>query len=81
MPKSKFLKIFALLEMLSATIFLALAVIFFLSKDSLGGDIMIPAIFGFIGICSLVASPILMKMASKQEITETEKGKLKYDRK
>ena len=50
MPKSKFLKIFALLEMLSATIFLALALIFFISHDSMGGDVMIPAIFGFIGV-------------------------------
>jgi preprotein translocase subunit SecF len=56
-----------MLEMLSATIFLALAVIFFLSKDMLGGEIMIPAIFGFIGICSLIAAPILMKMANKQD--------------
>lgn len=70
MPKSKFLKIFAMLEMLSATIFLALALIFFLSKDSLGGDLMIPAIFGFIGICSLIASPVLMKFANKSELTE-----------
>ncbi len=74
MPKSKFLKIFAMLEMLSATIFLALAVIFFLSKETLGGDIMIPAIFGFIGICSLVASPLLMKMANRQEKAEIEMG-------
>lgn len=70
MPKSKFLKLFAMLEMLSATIFLALAVIFFLSKDTLGGDLMIPAIFGFIGICSLIASPILMKFAKKAEEIE-----------
>lgn len=74
MPKSKFLKIFAIIEMLSATIFLALAVIFFLSKETLGGDIMIPAIFGFIGICSLVASPLLMKMANRQEKAEIEMG-------
>ena len=67
MPKSKFLKLFAMLEMLSATIFLALALIFFLSKDMLGGEIMIPAIFGFIGICSLIAAPILMKMAKRQD--------------
>ncbi|MEO8512636.1 MAG: hypothetical protein ABI543_03680 [Ignavibacteria bacterium] len=67
MPKSKFLKLFALLEMLSATIFLALALIFFLSKDTLGGDLMIPAIFGFIGICSLIAAPVLMKLAKRQD--------------
>ena len=59
MPKSKFLKIFALLEMLSATIFLALALIFFISRDSMGGDVMIPAIFGFIGVCSFIAAPLL----------------------
>jgi len=39
MPKSKFLKIFALLEMFSATVFLALALIFFISRDTLGGSI------------------------------------------
>ncbi len=70
MPKSKFLKLFAQLEMLSATIFLALAVIFFLSKDTLGGDLMIPAIFGFIGICSLIAAPLLMKFAKRTEEIE-----------
>ncbi len=70
MPKSKFLKLFAILEMLSATIFLALAVIFFLSKDMLDGEIMIPSIFGFIGICSLIAAPLLMKFAKKAEEIE-----------
>ncbi len=72
MPKSKFLKLFALLEMLSATIFLALAVIFFLSKDTLGGDLVIPIIFGFIGVCSIIAAPLLMKFAKRSE--EIEKG-------
>lgn len=70
MPKSKFLKIFALLEMLSATIFLALALIFFISRDSMGGDLIIPSIFGFIGVCSFIAAPILMKFAKKEELTE-----------
>ncbi|NOS86201.1 MAG: hypothetical protein HOP31_13745 [Ignavibacteria bacterium] len=71
MPKSKFLKIFALLEMLSATIFLALALIFFISRDSMGGDVMIPAIFGFIGVCSFIAAPLLMKFAKKAELIES----------
>lgn len=70
MPKSKFLKLFALIEMFSATIFLALALIFFLSRDSMGGDVMIPAIFGFIGICSFIAAPLLMKFAKKAEVIE-----------
>ncbi|HMQ80219.1 MAG TPA: hypothetical protein PKE39_10385 [Ignavibacteria bacterium] len=70
MPKSKFLKIFALIEMLSATIFLALALIFFLSRDSMGGDVMIAAIFGFIGVCSFIAAPLLMKFAKKAEAEE-----------
>lgn len=70
MPKSKFLKIFALLEMLSATIFLALALIFFISRDSMGGDVIIPSIFGFIGVCSFIAAPILMKFAKKAELAE-----------
>ena len=70
MPKSKFLKIFAMLEMLSATIFLALAVIFFLSKDALGGSLVIPIVFGFIGICALAAAPLLMKFARKAEEIE-----------
>ena len=71
MPKSKFLKIFALLEMLSATIFLALALIFFLSRESMGGDVMIPAIFGFIGVCSFIAAPLLMKFPKKAELIES----------
>jgi len=70
MPKSKFLKIFALLEMLSATIFLALALIFFLSRESMGGDVIIPSIFGFIGVCSFIAAPVLMKFAKKAEEAE-----------
>ncbi len=70
MPKSKFLKIFALLEMFSATIFLALALIFFLSRESMGGDVIIPSIFGFIGVCSFIAAPVLMKFAKKAEEAE-----------
>lgn len=59
-----------MLEMLSATVFLSLALIFYLSKDTLGGDIKIPAIFGFIGICSLIAAPVLQKFAKKSEFAE-----------
>lgn len=70
MPKSKFLKLFAIIEMLTATVFLALALIFFLSKDALGGDIVIPIIFAFIGICAFIAAPLLMKFAKKAENTE-----------
>lgn len=70
MPKSKFLKIFALIEMLTATIFLALAVIFYFSRGALGGDIIIPIIFAFIGICAFIAAPLLMKFAKKTEDTE-----------
>ncbi len=70
MPKSKFLKLFAMIEMLTATVFLALAVIFYLSKDSLGGDIIIPSIFAFIGICAFIAAPLLIKFAKKTEDAE-----------
>ncbi len=70
MPKSKFLKIFALIEMLTATIFLALAVIFYFSRGALGGDIIIPLIFAFIGICAFIAAPLLMKFSKKAEIIE-----------
>lgn len=70
MPKSKILKLFAIIEMLTATVFLALAVIFYLSKDSLGGDVVIPLIFAFIGICAFIAAPLLMKFAKKTEEAE-----------
>jgi len=77
MPKSKFLKVFALLEMFSATVFLALALIFYISKDTLGGSVTIPAIFGFIGICSIIAAPLLMKFARKAEEAEkSQKSKI-----
>lgn len=67
MPKSKFLKLFALIEMLSATVFLALGLIFFISKNELGGNMTIPLIFTFIGLCSLVAAPLLLYFAKKAD--------------
>jgi hypothetical protein len=67
MKKSKFLKLFAMIEMLSAVIFLSLAVIFYLSKDSLGGDMMIPVVFASIGGCALIAAPILFVIAKKHD--------------
>ncbi|MBE2227861.1 MAG: hypothetical protein IAE93_10975 [Ignavibacteria bacterium] len=71
------MKVFALLEMFSATVFLALALIFYISKDTLGGSVTIPAIFGFIGICSIIAAPLLMKFARKAEEAEkSQKSKI-----
>jgi hypothetical protein len=70
MNSSKFLKIFALIEMLTAVIFISLAVIFFVSKDTLGGDITIPIIFAFIGVCSLIAAPVLFKLAKKYQSSQ-----------
>lgn len=67
MNSSKFLKIFALIEALTSVIFISLAVIFFVSKDTLGGDLTIPIIFAFIGVCSLIAAPVLFKLAEKYE--------------
>jgi len=66
MQKAKFLKLFALIELLSAILFISLALIFFVSKDAIGGDMTIPAVFGFIGICSAIAVPVLLKLAKKQ---------------
>ncbi len=58
---------FAMIEMLSAVVFIALAVITYLSLDKLGGDIMIPLIFGIIGGCALIAAPVLFTVAKKRE--------------
>ncbi|MCC6864676.1 MAG: hypothetical protein IT280_00795 [Ignavibacteria bacterium] len=61
------MKIFAMIEMLTAIIFLSLALIFFLSKNELGGEITIPLIFAFIGVCSLIAAPTLIHFAKKSD--------------
>lgn len=68
MSKVKFLKLFAMIEVLSAVVFLSLAVIFYISKEAIANDMMIPAIFGFIGICSAIAVPVLLKIAKKQAL-------------
>lgn len=65
MPKSKFLMLFAIIELLSAVIFITLAVIFYMSKDMLGGDLMIPVVFGSIGGCALIAAPLFFIFAKK----------------
>jgi hypothetical protein len=67
MPKAKFLKMFALIELLVAFVFITLAIIFYSSKGSPGSDIMIPLIFGSIGGCALIASPIIFIAAKKHE--------------
>jgi hypothetical protein len=67
MPRAKFLKIFAIIEMFSAVIFLSLGLIFYLSKDTLGGGVMIPVTFASIGVCALIAAPILFAIAKKHE--------------
>lgn len=66
MNKSKFLKLFAMIELLTALIFITLAVIFYISKDSIGGDTMIPVIFASIGVCALIAVPVLFTIAKRQ---------------
>ncbi len=68
MTKAKFLKLFAVIEMLSAIVFISLAVIFYVSKEAIGNDMMIPAIFGFIGVCSVIAVPVILKIAKKHSI-------------
>lgn len=71
MDRAKFLKIFAFIEILTAVIFISLAVIFFISKDFLGGDLTIPVIFAFIGGCSLIAVPVLFRLAKKHGSSNT----------
>lgn len=71
MPKSKFLRMFALIELFTAAVFVALAIIFFLNKDVLGGDMMIPIIFISIGGCALIGAPILFTMAKKEDAKNT----------
>ena len=68
MSKVKFLRLFAFIEMLSAVVFISLAVIFYISKEAIGNDMMIPGIFGFIGLCSVIAVPVILKIAKKQAI-------------
>ncbi|MBZ0203407.1 MAG: hypothetical protein IT281_01870 [Ignavibacteria bacterium] len=72
MTKVKFLKLFAMIEMLSAVVFISLAVIFYISKEAIGNDMMIPGIFGFIGLCSVIAVPVILKIAKKQGAVVTE---------
>jgi preprotein translocase subunit SecF len=67
MNSPKFLKMFAMIEMLSAMVFISLAVITYLSLDKLGGDLMIPLVFGIIGGCALIAAPVLFTIAKKRE--------------
>lgn len=67
MNSPKFLRMFAMIEMLSAIVFISLAVITFLSLDKLGGDMMIPLVFGIIGGCALIAAPVLLVVAKKRE--------------
>ena len=71
MNKSKFLKFFAFIEILTAGIFISLAVIFFISKEFLDGDLTIPIIFAFIGGCSLTAVPVLLRLAKKHGSANT----------
>ncbi len=71
MNKSRFLKFFAFIEILTAVIFISLAVIFFISKDFLGGDLTIPIIFAFIGCCSLIAVPVLLNLSKKHRSENT----------
>lgn len=70
MPKSKFLKLFTVIEVTTAIIFLSLALIFFLNINLLEGNLLIPYIFAFIGLCSAVAAPILFSYAKKAESKE-----------
>jgi len=53
--------------MFSAVVFLSLGLIFYLSKDTLGGGVMIPLTFTSIGVCALIAAPVLFAFAKKNE--------------
>ncbi|MCI0448790.1 MAG: hypothetical protein L0Y79_03260 [Chlorobi bacterium] len=67
MHKGKFLKMFALIELLTAFVFITLAIIFYFSIDAIGGDLMLPIIFGSIGGCALIASPVIFIAAKRHE--------------
>lgn len=65
MPKEKFLKMFALIELFTAFVFITLAIIFYLSKDAFGGETTMALIFGSIGACALIAAPVFLIAANK----------------
>ena len=67
MKKSKFLRLFALIELFTASIFMALAIIFYLNIGAIGGDVTIPVIFAAIGFCALIAAPVLFTLAKRHE--------------
>lgn len=67
MNKAKFLRLFALIELFTASVFLALAIIFYLNLPAIGGDTMIPIIFAVIALCAMIAAPVMFTLAKKQE--------------
>lgn len=68
MTKQKLLKLFVLIEIMTGIIFLTLAVIFYISRNQLAGDMTIPLIFGIIGACALTAVPIIITLANRDGI-------------
>jgi hypothetical protein len=65
----KILKLFALIELFTAAVLIALAVIFyaFRKEMSLGNDLSILYVLLLIGGVSLISAPILFTIAKKQE--------------
>lgn len=58
---------FALIELMTAAMFIALAVVFYINRDAIAGDLTIPIIFAVIGGCALAAAPVLFKLAKKHD--------------
>ena len=58
---------FALVELLSALVFITLAIIFYLNVNVLNGDMMIPIIFASIGGCALIGAPVIFISAKRYE--------------
>lgn len=58
---------FALIELMTAALFIALGVIFYINREAIAGDLTIPIIFTVIGGCALIAAPVLFKLAKKHD--------------
>ena len=76
MSKSKFLRLFALIELFTAAVFITLGIIFYLNLNALGGDMMIPLVFAVIGGCALIAAPVLFTLAKRHE--DKDKSPIEY---
>lgn len=71
MDKSKFLRLFALIELFTAAVFIALGIIFYLNIKALSGDMLIPLMFLSIGGCALIAAPVMFVLAKKHDAKNT----------